>query len=96
MERECTQITMYGVYSNIGLALFKFIAGVVGNSMAMIADGVHSLSDLVTDAITLWAARLTHKPQDADHPYGQTERGRTEGERGGKRRGRGEKAAHVF
>jgi len=36
----------------------------------MIADGVHSLSDLVTDGITLWAARLTHKPQDADHPYG--------------------------
>jgi divalent metal cation (Fe/Co/Zn/Cd) transporter len=31
---------------------------------------VHSLSDLVTDGITLWAARLTHKPQDAGHPYG--------------------------
>lgn len=61
---------MYGLYSNIGLALFKFVAGVTGNSMAMIADGVHSLSDLVTDGITLWAARLTHKPQDADHPYG--------------------------
>lgn len=61
---------MYGLYSNIGLALFKFVAGVTGNSMAMIADAVHSLSDLVTDGITLWAARLTHKPQDADHPYG--------------------------
>jgi cation diffusion facilitator family transporter len=62
--------TMTGVYCNIALALFKFAGGVMGNSMAMIADAVHSLSDLVTDAITLWAARLTHKPQDADHAYG--------------------------
>jgi len=70
MERECTGITMTGLYSNILLALFKFVGGIVGNSMAMVADGVHSLSDLVTDGITLWAARLTHKPQDAGHPYG--------------------------
>ena len=72
MERECTSITMTGLYSNILLALFKFVGGIFGNSMAMVADGVHSLSDLVTDGITLWAARLTHKPQDAGHPYGHT------------------------
>ncbi len=72
MEEECTSITMYGLYSNILLALFKFVGGIFGNSMAMVADGVHSLSDLVTDGITLWAARLTHKPQDAGHPYGQS------------------------
>lgn len=70
MQIECTRITMYGLYSNIGLAVFKCGAGVIGNSMAMIADGVHSLSDLVTDGITLWASKLTLKPQDADHPYG--------------------------
>jgi len=70
MQHECTQITLYGLYSNIGLSIFKLISGIVGNSMAMIADAVHSLSDLVTDGITLWSSRLTHKPPDADHPFG--------------------------
>jgi hypothetical protein len=69
-EYQCTRITMIGLWSNIGLAMFKFGAGVYGNSMALIADAVHSLSDLVTDFITLWAARLSHKQADMIHPYG--------------------------
>ena len=56
--------------SNIGLTGVKFAAGVLGNSVAMIADAVHSVSDLLTDFVTLWASKVSHKPRDAEHPYG--------------------------
>lgn len=48
----------------------KLFAGIVGNSAAMIADAGHSLSDLLSDAVTLWAVRLSRLPPDDDHPYG--------------------------
>ena len=52
------------------LLLFKFIAGFVGNSSAMIADAVHSLSDFITDIIVLVFVRISNKPQDKTHDYG--------------------------
>lgn len=48
----------------------QFFAGYFGHSAAMIADAGHSLSDLMSDAVTLWAVRLSRLPPDDDHPYG--------------------------
>lgn len=48
----------------------QFLAGIIGHSSAMIADAGHSLSDLLSDAVTLWAVRLSRLPPDEDHPYG--------------------------
>ena len=52
------------------LLVFKFIAGILGNSTAMIADAIHSLSDFLTDIIVIVFVRLSSKPADHDHDYG--------------------------
>ncbi|CAM9312395.1 unnamed protein product, partial [Ectocarpus fasciculatus] len=68
--REVDAITWVGALVNVGLAGFKLFAGILGHSSAMIADAGHSLSDLLSDAVTLWAVRLSRLPPDEDHPYG--------------------------
>ena len=55
---------------NVVLLLFKFIAGVLGHSSAMVADAVHSLSDFVTDIVVLVFVRISGKPKDKSHDYG--------------------------
>jgi hypothetical protein len=52
------------------LAVGKAAGGYFGNSQAMIADAAHSLSDLITDAVTLWSHRLAREPWSERHPYG--------------------------
>lgn len=69
-EKEIYRVTIVGSLVNFVLLLFKFFAGIVGHSAAMIADAVHSLSDFVTDIIVLVFVRLSSKPEDADHDYG--------------------------
>ncbi len=59
-----------GSAGNVALLTFKFIAGTLGHSSAMIADAVHSLSDFLTDVIVLFFVNLSAKPQDASHDYG--------------------------
>jgi cation diffusion facilitator family transporter len=59
-----------GIIANILLSLFKFAGGILGNSVALVADAIHSLSDLVTDVIVLLTHRIGKIPQDEDHPYG--------------------------
>jgi cation diffusion facilitator family transporter len=59
-----------GIIANILLSLFKFAGGILGNSVALVADAIHSLSDLVTDVIVLLTHRIGKMPQDEDHPYG--------------------------
>ncbi len=59
-----------GMFANILLSLFKFAGGILGNSVALVADAIHSLSDLVTDIIVLFTHRIGKMPQDEDHPYG--------------------------
>ena len=61
---------MVGGAVNVMLLLFKFVAGIVGHSAAMIADAVHSLSDFVTDIIVLVFVRISGKPTDKSHEYG--------------------------
>ena len=72
MERnkEIYKVTLVGGAVNVILLLFKFVAGIVGHSAAMVADAVHSLSDFVTDVIVLIFVRISGKPEDKDHEYG--------------------------
>ena len=72
MERnkEIYKVTLVGGAVNVFLVAFKFIAGIMGNSAAMIADAVHSLSDFITDIIVLAFVRISGKPQDKSHEYG--------------------------
>ena len=69
-ERELTVVTLIGSAGNLALLVFKFVAGIVGRSSAMMADAVHSLSDFITDLIVLVFVRIGAKPQDASHDYG--------------------------
>ncbi len=63
-------MTLVGGVVNVVLLLFKFVAGIVGHSAAMVADAVHSLSDFVTDVIVLVFVHISGKPQDKSHDYG--------------------------
>ena len=63
-------MTMVGGAVNVVLLLFKFVAGIVGHSAAMVADAVHSLSDFVTDVIVLVFVHISGKPKDKSHDYG--------------------------
>ena len=69
-EKQLTRVTLVGSVGNLILLTFKFVAGIVGHSSAMLADAVHSLSDFVTDVIVLVFVRIGAKPQDAGHDYG--------------------------
>ena len=69
-ERGIYKATLIGSVVNIALVAFKFVAGVVGNSAAMIADAAHSLSDLITDVVIIVFVRISNKPVDKDHDYG--------------------------
>ena len=63
-------MTLVGSVVNVALLLFKFVAGILGHSAAMIADAVHSLSDFVTDAVVLVFIHISDKPRDKSHDYG--------------------------
>lgn len=69
-ERRIYRVTLYGAIANVLLCAAKLLAGVFGRSSAMIADGVHSLSDLITDFIVIAFVRISSKPQDRGHEYG--------------------------
>ena len=69
-EKEIYKVTLVGSAGNAALLTFKFIAGVLGNSSAMVADAVHSLSDFVTDILVLVFVSISAKPQDRSHDYG--------------------------
>ena len=69
-EKEIYKVTLVGSAGNVALLTFKFIAGVMGHSSAMIADAVHSLSDFFTDVIVLAFVHVSAKPQDEGHDYG--------------------------
>ena len=59
-----------GVMANLSLAVIKVITGVVGNSYALIADGIESTADVVSSLIVWTGLRIAGKPADEDHPYG--------------------------
>lgn len=69
-NREIYKVTLWGGAVNVLLLAFKFVAGIVGHSAAMVADAVHSLSDFVTDIIVLAFVHISGKPKDKSHDYG--------------------------
>lgn len=69
-EKQIFRTTLVGSVANLLLVVFKFIAGIVGHSAAMIADAVHSLSDFITDIIVIIFVAISGKPEDEDHDYG--------------------------
>ncbi|UCC56278.1 MAG: cation transporter [Gammaproteobacteria bacterium] len=68
--REVRKVTLVGSVVDLVLGVVKILAGVTAQSQALIADGVHSLSDLGTDFMVLYAAKHAHREADAEHPYG--------------------------
>ena len=69
-EKQMRSVTLWGGMINIFLMVLKFSIGFYVRSAALIADGVHSLSDLATDFIVLISTRYSNRPPDATHPYG--------------------------
>ena len=69
-EKKIYRVTLMGSVVNVILLVFKFIAGILGGSAAMIADAVHSLSDFLTDIVVIAFVRISSKPEDEDHDYG--------------------------
>ena len=69
-EKEIRKITLWGTAVNLLLTVFKIVAGVLGRSAAMIADGVHSLSDLLSDIVVLIFTHISSKGKDRDHSFG--------------------------
>lgn len=67
---KVTFVTLVGSVVNISLTVFKIFAGVLGRSTAMIADGIHSLSDLLSDIIVIVFVKISAKGRDKDHDYG--------------------------
>ncbi|MFP4432519.1 MAG: cation diffusion facilitator family transporter [Spirochaetaceae bacterium] len=68
--RKLERVTILGATVNVALAAAKVAVGVVASSYALIADGIHSLSDLVTDIAVFWGIRAAGRPPDANHRYG--------------------------
>lgn len=69
-ERYIYRVTITGSVVNFILLIFKFIAGFLGNSSAMVADAAHSLSDFASDIVLLVCVKISGKPEDEDHAYG--------------------------
>ena len=64
------RLSAVGIIGNILLSVFKFVAGIVGNSSAMVSDAVHSTSDIVATVVAYFGAKLGHMKNDESHPYG--------------------------
>ncbi len=64
------KVSIVTIISNVLLAIFKIIAGIIGRSSAILADGVHTLSDVLTTIVALVGIKVASKEADADHPYG--------------------------
>lgn len=69
-NRDVKKVTLWGMLANLLLAIFKMSAGSLACSQAVLADGVHSLSDLGTDIAVLVGMRFWSAPPDGDHPHG--------------------------
>lgn len=69
-KRETNRITLWGMAVNFVLAVIKIAGGIIGQSQALLADGIHSLSDLASDAMVLIAVKHAGEDADEAHPYG--------------------------
>lgn len=69
-KKEIYKVTLVGSVGNLLLLTFKFVAGILSGSSAMVADALHSLSDFATDMVVLAFVRVSSRPEDASHDYG--------------------------
>ena len=69
-EQQIRSITLWGAAVNIVLTVCKVAAGIIGRSSAMIADGIHSLSDLLSDFVVIAFTHISSKGKDRDHSFG--------------------------
>jgi cation diffusion facilitator family transporter len=69
-NRQIYKVTLVGGLVNVVLLVFKFAAGILGHSAAMVADAVHSFSDFVTDIIVIVFVHISGMPKDKSHDYG--------------------------
>lgn len=69
-EKVAQKVTLLGMLVNFILVIFKFLAGILGGSAALVADAIHSLSDFISDIILIISFKITSKPADEDHNYG--------------------------
>lgn len=69
-EHTISRVTLWGAVANTVLAVFKLIAGITGHSAAMIADAIHSFSDLISDAVILVMVKISCKGNDKSHDFG--------------------------
>lgn len=68
--RATRKVTLVGAGLNALLVVLQIVVGTLAHSRALVADGFHTLSDLITDLLVLWAARAAHQAPDTAHPYG--------------------------
>ena len=64
------KVSILTIIANAVLAIFKFVAGIIGKSNAMISDSVHSFSDVLSTIIVVVGLKLSNKKADKEHPYG--------------------------
>ncbi len=69
-HRITRKVTLVGVFVNAGLSLAQITCGMIGQSQALLADGIHTLADLSSDFVVLFAASKASLAADEDHPYG--------------------------
>ncbi len=69
-EHVIRKLSLVGIVGNVFLSAFKFFAGIIGNSSAMVSDAVHSLSDVFATFIAFLGVRFGRREADASHPYG--------------------------
>lgn len=67
---KATKVLVKSLIVNILLTLTKFVFGLIYKSKVLVADGIHSLSDLATDIVSIYGSKLSLKPADTEHPYG--------------------------
>ena len=69
-EQVAVRVSLNTLAGNVILSVFKLIAGIVGNSAAMVSDAVHSISDVLSTVIVMVGVKLAGKSSDKEHPYG--------------------------
>lgn len=67
---KVTKVLVKSLIVNVLLTLTKFVFGLIYKSKVLVADGIHSLSDLATDIVSIYGSKLSLKPADNEHPYG--------------------------
>lgn len=69
-QTQATKVSLISILGNMGLSLFKLLAGIFAHSAAMISDAVHSASDVFSSIIVIIGVKMAARDADNDHPYG--------------------------